>query len=144
MPGPNEVRAFHAQRIAEFRANGGGLKPPLADVPLLILTTIGARSGQARSTPVTYSTDGDRLVIIAANGGATTHPDWYHNLVAHPEVTVEVGTETFQAQAAVATEPERTRLFNQHAARRPNFVEFQRQTARQLPVIVLERVGSRV
>src|SRR6476646_4289553 len=108
MPGPTEVRAFHAQRIAEFRANGGTLGAPLADIPLLILTTIGARSGQARSTPVTCSTDGDRLVIIAANGGATTHPDWYHTLVAHPEVTVEVGTETFQAQAAVATEPART------------------------------------
>jgi deazaflavin-dependent oxidoreductase (nitroreductase family) len=141
MAGTAETRAFHARRVAEFRANGGKLGAPFADVPLLVLTTTGARSGEARSTPVTYSTDGERLIIVAANGGAPANPDWYHNLIAHPQVTVEVGTATFQARAAVAAEPERTRLFNQHAARRPNFVEFQRQAVRQLPVIVLERVG---
>ena len=141
MPGTTDARAFHARRVAEFRANGGKLGAPFDDVPLLVLTTTGVQSGQARSTPVTFSTDGDRLIIVAANGGAPTNPHWYHNLVAHTEVTVEVGTETFQARAVVATEPERTRLFNQHAARRPNFIEFQRKTARRLPVIILERVG---
>lgn len=141
MSGPAEIKTFHAQRVAEFRANGGKLSPPFDTTPLLILTTTGAKSGQARSTPVTYSTDGERLIVLAAKGGAPTDPDWYRNLVAHPEVTVEVGAETFQARASVAAEPERTRLFHQHATLRPNFVEFQRQTTRPIPVVVLERVG---
>ena len=141
MPGTADIRAFHAQRVAEFRANGGKLSAPFDDIPLLVLTTIGAKSGRAQCTPVTYSTDGERLIIVAANGGAPTNPGWYHNLVAHPDVTVEVAAATFQARATVVMEPEHTRLFNLHAAHRPNFIEFQRQTTRQLPVIVLERTG---
>jgi deazaflavin-dependent oxidoreductase (nitroreductase family) len=89
--GPADARAFHAQRIAEFRANGGRLNAPLDPVPLLILTTIGARTGQPGSTIMSYSTDGARLIVVAAKGGAATNPDWYHNLLAHPEVTVELG-----------------------------------------------------
>ena len=135
-----DEKAFHARRVAEYRANGGKLNPPLDDAPVLILTTTGTRSGRPRSTPLTYSTDGDHLIIVAAKGGAPTNPDWYHNLVAHPEVTVEVGPETFRARATVSTEPERARLFNQHTAARPNFLEFQNRTTRQLPVIVLERI----
>ena len=141
MSGPNDARAFHAQRIVEFRANGGKLNPPFDTVPLLILTTVGAKTGQPHSTPMSYSTDGERLVVVAAKGGAPTNPDWYHNLVTHPEVTVELGAETFRARASVAAEPERTRLFDQHVALRPNFAEFQRLTTRQLPVVILERLG---
>jgi deazaflavin-dependent oxidoreductase (nitroreductase family) len=135
-----DLRAFHAQRIAEFRANGGKLDPPLDAVPLLVLTTTGARSGRQHATPMSYTTDGARIVVVAAAGGAPNHPAWYHNLVANAEVTVEVGDETFQAQATVANEPERSRIFAQHAAQRPNFVHFQRRTTRRLPVVVLERV----
>ena len=141
MSGMGDVKAFHERRIAEFRANGGKLNPPLDTVPLLVLTTTGAKSGAARSTPMSYSTDGDRVIVVAANGGAPTNPHWYHNLVANPEVTVELGGETFRARASVAAEPERTRLFEQHATSRPNFVEFQGKTTRRLPVVVLERVG---
>src|SRR6476619_1387790 len=94
-------KAFHTRRIAEFRANGGKLAAPFADVPLLVLTTTGARSGQARSTIMSYSTDGARYIVLAAKGGASTSPDWYRNLVAHPEVTVEVGGGAFPARATV-------------------------------------------
>ena len=141
MADQSAVRAFHAQRVAEFRANGGKLDPPLDAIPLLVLTTIGARSGQSYSMPMSYSTDGTRLIVVAANGGAATNPGWYHNLIANPEVTVELRAEIFRARASVAAEPERTRLFAQHVALRPNFAEFQRQTARHLPVVVLERLG---
>ncbi len=140
MADQHAAQAFHAQRVAQFRANGGKLDPPLDTVPLLVLTTTGAKSGQAYSTPMSYSTDGARLIVVAANGGAATNPGWYHNLIANPEVTVELGTETFRARASVAAEPERTRLFAQHVALRPNFAEFQRQTVRHLPVVVLERL----
>lgn len=140
MSAPTDLQAFHVQRIAEFRANGGKLNPPLDTVPLLVLTTTGAKSGQGRATPMSYTRDGERIIVIAAAGGAPQHPAWYHNLVANPEVTVEVGGETFPARAMVAAEPERTRLFAQHAAQRPNFAESQRQTTRQLPVVVLERL----
>ena len=140
MTGQADLKAFHAQRIAEFRANGGKLNPPLDAVPLLVLTTTGAKSGQPRATPMSYTTAGERIVVVAAAGGAPNHPDWYHNLVANPEVTVEVGGETFRARATVVSELERSRLFTQHAAQRPNFVAFQQRTTRQLPVVVLERV----
>jgi deazaflavin-dependent oxidoreductase (nitroreductase family) len=142
MSNPADIMAFHAQRVAEFRANGGKLTPPLDTVPLLVLTTTGAKSGERRATPLSYSTDGDRFIVVAAAGGATRHPAWYHNLVANPEVTVEVGGETFRTRASVAPEPERARLFEQHAALRPNFAEFQRRTTRQLPVVILERLAA--
>ena len=140
MSAPTDLQAFHAQRIAEFRANGGKLNPPLATVPLLVLTTTGAKSGRPHATPMSYTRDGERIIVVAAAGGSPRHPAWYHNLVANPEVTVEIGGETFPARASVTIGPERDRLFAQHAASRPNFVEFQRQTERQLPVLILERL----
>ena len=126
--------------IEEFRANGGKVGGQFAGRPLLLLHTTGAKSRQQRVNPVAYTKDGDRLVIIASKGGAATSPDWYHNIVANPLVTVEVGTEQFQAHATIAAEPERTRLFNQMAAARPNFAEYQCNTTRIIPVIVLTRV----
>jgi deazaflavin-dependent oxidoreductase (nitroreductase family) len=128
---------FNQTVIERFRANGGDVGGPN---PLLLLTTTGARSRQSRTTPVAYSSDGDHLVILASKGGAPTHPDWYHNLVANPLVTVELGTERFQAHATVAHGEERERLFAQHAALMPGFAEYQRNTARQIPVVILERV----
>jgi deazaflavin-dependent oxidoreductase (nitroreductase family) len=126
--------------IAEFRANGGKVGGQFAGVPLLLLHTTGAKSGQQRVNPLAYSTDGDQFVIIASKGGAPTNPDWYHNILAHPTVTVEVGTEQFQAQATVAAEPERTRLFDQMAQKMPGFAEYQRNTPRTIPVVVLTRI----
>ncbi len=125
--------------IAEFRANGGNVTS--RQWPILLLTTTGAKSGLPRVTPLNFSTDGDRLVVIASKGGSPTHPDWYRNLVANPEVTVELGTETFRARASTAQEPERTRLFDHQAAQMPFFDAYRKQVdARQIPVVVFERL----
>lgn len=124
--------------IDRFHATGGNVGGPN---PLVLLTTTGARSGRPRTTPVAYSTDGDHLVILASNAGKPTHPDWYHNLLANPLVTVELGTERFQAHASVATGAERERLFAQHVALMPGFAQYQHHTTRQIPVVVLERLA---
>ena len=126
--------------IQEFRANTGKVGGPFAGRSLLLLHTVGAKSGQPRINPVACIRDGDCLVVIASKGGAPTNPDWYHNLLANPLVTVETGTEQFQARATVAEEPERTRLYNQMVAEMPGFGEYQRKTTRIIPVIVLTRV----
>jgi len=132
---------FNHNLIAEYRANGGQVTGQFAGAPLLLLTTTGAKSGQPRTAPVAYTADGDRLLVIASKGGAPTHPDWYHNLVANPEVTVEVGTETFPARATVPDGEERDRLFNQMAAQMAGFADYQRNTTRRIPVVVLERTA---
>jgi deazaflavin-dependent oxidoreductase (nitroreductase family) len=123
--------------IQQFRANGGKVSGPNQ---LILLTTIGAKSKQPRTTPVAYSTDGDRLVIAASKGGGPTNPDWYFNLLANPMVTVELGTEQFQARASVVTGAERDRLYAQHAALMPGFADYEKKTARRIPVVVLERI----
>ncbi len=137
----NNFREFNQHIIAEFRANGGKVGGLFADTPLLLLTTIGAKSGQSRTTPLAYTTDSNRFIVIASKAGAPTNPDWYHNLLANSVVTVEVGTEHFQAQAVAAEGQERERLYNQMAERLPQFAEYQRKTSRQIPLIVLERIG---
>jgi deazaflavin-dependent oxidoreductase (nitroreductase family) len=102
---------FNDGIIEQFRANAGQMTSgPFAGRSLLLLTTKGAKTGEARTSPLAYSRDGDRLVIIASKGGAPTHPAWYHNLRAHPEVTVELGAETFRARATVAADAEPRRL----------------------------------
>jgi deazaflavin-dependent oxidoreductase (nitroreductase family) len=126
--------------IDEFRANGGKVGGNFTGRTLLLLHTLGAKSQQPRINPVAYTTDGDRLVVIASKGGAATHPDWYYNILAHPQVTVEVGMEQFRARATIPAEPERTRLYNQMAAIMPGFAEYQRKTTRIIPVIVLSRI----
>jgi deazaflavin-dependent oxidoreductase (nitroreductase family) len=123
--------------IDEFRANSGKVGGSFAGKTLLLLHTVGAKSGQERINPVACVADGDRLVIIASKGGAPTNPDWYHNILAHSLVTVEVGTEQFQAQAAIASEPERTRLYHQMVEMMPGFAEYQQKTTRIIPVITL-------
>jgi deazaflavin-dependent oxidoreductase (nitroreductase family) len=135
---PND---FNQQVITEFRANGGKVGGPFAGSPMLLLTTTGAKSGQSRTTPLVYTTDGDHIVIIASKAGAPTNPDWYHNLVAHPTATVEIGTEKFQARARVAEGEERQRLYDQQAALMPGFAEYQKKTTRQIPVVILERAA---
>jgi deazaflavin-dependent oxidoreductase (nitroreductase family) len=132
---------FNQRVIAEFRANGGKVGGMFDGVPMLLLTTTGAKSGLPRVAPLAYTTDGDRLVVIASKGGAPTHPDWYHNLLANPTARVEVGTEAFAARATVAEGAVRDRLFDAMAAKMPNFAEYQRSTTRRIPVVVLERAG---
>ena len=131
--------AFNRGVVEQFRASGGVGPGRWATQPLLLLTTTGARSGLPRTTPLLYSTDGDRFVVIASKGGELTHPDWYHNLLAHPEATVEVGTETVPVQATVAQGTERRRLFDQQAAQMPFFAEYELTTPRTIPVVVLTR-----
>jgi deazaflavin-dependent oxidoreductase (nitroreductase family) len=138
----NTMRDWHAFNrgvVEQFRANGRVGPERLANQPLLVLTTTGARSGLPRTTPLLYSRDGDRFVVIASKGGEPTHPDWYHNLLAHPEATVEVGAETVPVRAQVAQGAERRRQFDQQAAQMPFFAEYERTTPRTIPVVVLIR-----
>ena len=129
--------------IKEFRANAGKVGGPFAGRSLLLLHTCGAKSQEPRINPVACFIDGDRLVIIASKGGAPTHPDWYYNLLANPLVSVETGTEEFQARASVAEEPERTRLYNKMVERMPGFDEYRRKTTRVIPVIILTRINPK-
>jgi deazaflavin-dependent oxidoreductase (nitroreductase family) len=124
--------------IEAFRANDGEVAG--RQWPVLLLTTIGAKSGQPRVNPLNYSVDGDRLVVIASKGGSPTSPDWYHNLVANPRVIVEVGTERFPATARVTSGEERERLYAAQAQLMPGFAAYQEQTSRSIPVVVLERL----
>lgn len=128
----------HQQVIAEFRSRGGRVGGYFDDIPLLLLTTTGARSGQPRTRPLSYLADGERYVVFAANAGAPAHPDWYHNLIADPAVTVEIGTTVFDATAIVTTGRERDALFDRFAASQPQLANYQAATTRPIPVIVLE------
>jgi deazaflavin-dependent oxidoreductase (nitroreductase family) len=137
----NERQEFNKKIVDEFRANGGKVGGMFANAPMILITMTGAKSGQARTTPLVYSKDGDRYVVIASMAGAPNNPDWYHNLKAHPTVTVEIGTEKFKVKASIATGDERERLFNQQAAQLPVFNDYRKKTTRQIPVFVLERIA---
>src|SRR4051794_39206134 len=129
--------------IDEFRANGGKVGGYFAGANMLLLHTVGARSGQARTNPMVYVTDGDRLVVVASKGGADSNPDWYYNLLANPIVTVELGNEQFQARAtSVTEEPERSRLYARMVEHRPGFADYEKKTSRKIPTIILERLGQ--
>src|SRR3954449_12794804 len=104
MPDAND---FNAPMIEEFRADGGKLGGNFEGAPVLLLHTTGAKSGKERVNPLMYLADGDRILVFATKGGADTNPDWYHNLVANPSTTVELGTETFPVTARVLTGQER-------------------------------------
>jgi deazaflavin-dependent oxidoreductase (nitroreductase family) len=123
--------------IDTFRANHGQVGGPWEGRPLLLLTTTGAKSGQLRTTPVMYLSEGDRIFIFASKGGAPTNPDWYLNLVAHPNVTVELGDLTFHAVARTVTGGERDQIYTRWAERYPQYREYQEKTSRSIPVIEL-------
>jgi deazaflavin-dependent oxidoreductase (nitroreductase family) len=125
--------------IKGFREQRGNPTGPMAGRPLLLLTT-GARTGQQRTVPMMYIPEGDRLLVIASNLGALLPPDWYYNLVAHPQVTVEVGTETYTATASTITGEERERLWAGIIAQYPFFADHQVKTARQIPIVALQRL----
>jgi deazaflavin-dependent oxidoreductase (nitroreductase family) len=134
-----DFAAFNNALIDEFRANKGQVTGMFGGAPLVLITTTGAKSGRRRTTPVVYTTDGDSVVVIASKGGSPTSPDWYHNMVANPEVTVELADETFEGRARVAEEPERERLYRAQAALMPNFAEYEKATTRKIPVVVVDR-----
>ena len=129
---------WNRQTIEEFRANKGQVGGVWEGRPLLLLTTTGAKSGQPRTTPVMYLREGDRPFIFASKGGAPTHPDWYHNLLTHPDVTVAIGDQTYQASAKPVTGEERDQIYARWAKRYPQFREYQERTSRIIPVIELE------
>lgn len=134
----SQQKEYNQTVVAEFRANGGKVED-FATTPLLLLTTLGAKSGQPRITPLAYTTNGGRFILIASDKGSPVHPGWYYNVLAHPLVTVEIGRERFQARAVVTEEPERSRLFAQMAEQMPDFAEYQNKTSRRIPVVALVR-----
>ncbi|MEU4246903.1 nitroreductase family deazaflavin-dependent oxidoreductase [Amycolatopsis sp. NPDC026612] len=140
MTTPADMTDFNTQVAAEFRANEGKVGGMFEGKNVLLLTTIGAKSGAERLSPLVYTRDGDRYVIAASMGGAPKNPAWYHNLVANPKVTVEVGTETFEATATViADRAERDRLYAGMVAHAEGFADYEKKTDRLIPIVVLER-----
>ncbi|MGB2910749.1 MAG: nitroreductase family deazaflavin-dependent oxidoreductase [Anaerolineales bacterium] len=135
------MKDWNKKVIEEFRANDGKVGGSFVNMTLLLLHTTGAKSGLRRENPVAYMADGERLVIIASKAGAPTNPAWYYNLVANPEVSVEVGTEQFQALATITQEPERTELFEKMATLYPGFAEYLRKTTRIIPVVTIKRLS---
>jgi deazaflavin-dependent oxidoreductase (nitroreductase family) len=131
-------KAMNGPVIEQFRKTGG--RVPSRKSPILLLTTKGARTGRTRVNPLNYSRDGERFVVMASKGGSQTHPDWYHNLVAQPIVTVEAEGERFTARARVSEGAERQRLLKIHTSAMPFFGAYERSVKRrQIPVIALER-----
>ena len=136
-----EAQDWNSQIIAEFRANGGKVGGPFEGGTLLLLHTVGARSGQPRVNPVMYQDIGDGVAVFASKGGAPTHPDWYYNLLANPRVSAEIGPQTLPFVARLAEGAERDRIWTAQKAANPGFADYERKTTRQIPVIILEPVG---
>jgi deazaflavin-dependent oxidoreductase (nitroreductase family) len=133
---PPDMKAFNLAIIEEWRANGGRLSGPMAKSQLILLTTIGARSGQPRTTVIGYRPHGDELVAIASDNGAPNDPKWYRNLLAHPTATVELGAERFEVRARTARPDEREEL-----AKLVSYMESQQKlTEREIPIVVFERI----
>lgn len=131
----------HNERIIdEFRANGGTVGGRYEGRTLLLLHTIGAKTGQLRIKPLAYRPVGDSFAVFASKGGAPTNPDWYHNLRAHPRVKIEVGEETLEVVARIAEPEERERIWNAQKEDYSVFAEYEQKTARKIPVVILERV----
>jgi deazaflavin-dependent oxidoreductase (nitroreductase family) len=134
---PDDMQAYNRQLIEKFRADGGA---SMGDRPLLLLTTVGARSGEARTCPMMFVKDGDRLLVIASNNGATRHPGWWYNLVADPRVTVEVSGESYPATAAPLVGAERDQRWARIVQEYPFFAEHQQRAGeRQIPVVAVRR-----
>jgi deazaflavin-dependent oxidoreductase (nitroreductase family) len=135
----SERNEYNRKVIEEFRANDGKVGGTWEGRDLLLLTTTGRKSGREHTTPMVYTRDGDRLLVYASKGGAPAHPDWYFNLVANPEVVVEVGPERYEATATPLEGAERDRQFAAQVERRPIFGEYQEKTSRVIPVVALAR-----
>ena len=133
-----EVNDFNTKIIEEFRANGGKLGGGFEGAPMLLLTTVGAKSGKTRVNPMMYLDEGGRRYVFASKAGAPTNPDWYYNLLANPDVTIEVGTDTLDVVATRLEEEERARVYAVQASRYPGFAEYQEKTDRAIPVVALD------
>ncbi len=131
---------WNDQIIQEFRANAGQVGGQFAGAPLLLLHSTGAKSGQERVNPMMYLADGDRYLVFASKAGASTNPDWYHNLKANPRTTIEIGTETLEVVAVDLVGAERTQLYDKQAALYSGFATYQENTDRVIPVVALTPV----
>jgi deazaflavin-dependent oxidoreductase (nitroreductase family) len=140
----DEFNEWNKKIVDEFRANDGKLTGQFADAPILLLYTQGRRSGKEFLNPLVYYADGDRYLVFGSKGGADTHPDWYHNLVAAPtahiEVRTEGGTESFDVRVTELQGEERDRLYAAQAKLMPNFADYQAKTTRAIPVVALSRI----
>ena len=133
----SDMNDFNAGVIEEFRANGGKAGGMFEGKPLLLLHNVGAKSGTEFVTPLVYLPEGDDYVIFASKGGAPNNPGWYHNLKAGPNVSIEVGTEKLDVTATEATGAERDRLYGIQKEQQPQFAEYEQNTDRTIPVLVL-------
>jgi deazaflavin-dependent oxidoreductase (nitroreductase family) len=133
-----EAEDWNSKIIAEFRANEGKVGGNFEGAPLLLLHTVGAKSGQPRVTPMMYQDIGDGVAVFASKAGAPTHPDWYYNLRANPRVSAEIGTGTAEFAAREAEGAERDRIWEAQKRAYPGFADYERKTTRQIPVIILE------
>jgi deazaflavin-dependent oxidoreductase (nitroreductase family) len=136
----NAVNDWNRSVIEQFRANDGQVGGNFEGAPVLLLHTTGAKTGRERVNPMMYLEDDGRTYVFASKAGADTHPDWYHNLVAHPDVTAEIGTETVSATAVTIPEPERRRVYDIQASRYPGFADYEVKTTRVIPVVELVRI----
>ena len=131
---------FDQQVITEFRANGGKVGGYFEGMDLILLTTKGAKSGVSRIVPLVVFTIDDELAIVGSKGGAPTHPDWYHNLLANPDVSIEMGTEQFNARATPLSETKRAEAYIKVVEAVPGFGDYEKKTTRVIPVVKLERI----
>jgi deazaflavin-dependent oxidoreductase (nitroreductase family) len=138
----SEHNDWNTKVIEEFRANAGKVGGRFTDATMVLITTTGARTGKQRINPLVYLPDGERVVVFASKGGAPTNPDWFHNLRANPLVTVEVGTDKYEARAVILEGEERERLYAEQVKRFPAFGDYQVNTPRKIPVIALEATSK--
>ena len=136
-----DVNDWNTQIIQEFRENNGNVGGNFEGAPMVLLNTTGAKTGKSRTNPLVALVDNDRVFIFASKAGAPTNPDWYHNIIANPRVTVEQGTERYEAEASVVQGAERDRLFGIQKERMPGFADYEAGTDRVIPVIELRRVA---
>lgn len=133
------MSGWNEKIIEEFRANEGRVGGPFEGARMIILHTVGARSGAERETPVIWFPDGESMLVVASAAGAPRHPAWYHNLMAHPRIDVEVGIDRFAVEAGEVTGAERDALWARIVAEAPGFGEYQTKTDRVIPVVRLTR-----
>jgi deazaflavin-dependent oxidoreductase (nitroreductase family) len=132
---------WNSKIIEEFRANDGKVGGPFEGAPLLLLHTVGAKTGQQRVNPMMYQTVPDGYAVFASKGGAPDNPDWYHNLRAHPQVSAEIGTRTVELKARVAEGAEREKVWEAQKAAYPGFADYEQKTSREIPVVILTQVS---
>ncbi len=133
-----DINVWNQQVIAEFRANGGAVGGPLANVPVVLLHNVGAKSGEVRVNPLAYQQLDHGYAVFGSVGGGPNNPAWFHNVQANPKVTLEFGDRTEEAIARVATGDERTRIWEKQKIDQPQFAEYEQRTTRQIPVVILE------